>query len=100
MLYCCPTLNIMKIKLLLPQTFLFHMKTQDLDYCKISYFVFQMLLRAKENEVQYLKKEISCLQGEVQSLTKVRFMCLAVLHIFRTALYVTESKYPLPHTLI
>lgn len=41
---------------------------------KKSSFVFQMLLRAKENEVQYLKKEISCLQSEVQSLTKVRFM--------------------------
>ncbi|XP_062281661.1 TRIO and F-actin-binding protein-like [Scomber scombrus] len=30
----------------------------------------ETLLRAKENEVQYLKKEISCLQSEVQSLTK------------------------------
>ncbi|XP_053275328.1 myosin phosphatase Rho-interacting protein [Pleuronectes platessa] len=30
----------------------------------------EMLLRAKENEVQYLKKEISCLQNEVQSLSK------------------------------
>lgn len=30
----------------------------------------ETLLRAKENEVQYLKKEISCLQNEVQSLTK------------------------------
>ncbi|KAF3687570.1 TRIO and F-actin-binding protein Tara Trio-associated repeat on actin [Channa argus] len=30
----------------------------------------ELLLRAKENEVQYLKKEISCLQNEVQSLTK------------------------------
>ncbi|XP_029019629.1 myosin phosphatase Rho-interacting protein-like isoform X2 [Betta splendens] len=30
----------------------------------------EMLLRAKENEVQYLKNEISCLQNEVQSLTK------------------------------
>ncbi|KAM7419099.1 hypothetical protein PAMA_016288 [Pampus argenteus] len=30
----------------------------------------EILLRAKENEVQYLKKEISCLQSEVQSLTK------------------------------
>ncbi|XP_029950246.1 myosin phosphatase Rho-interacting protein-like [Salarias fasciatus] len=30
----------------------------------------ETLLRAKENEVQYLKKEISCLQDEVQSLTK------------------------------
>ncbi|XP_018520625.1 myosin phosphatase Rho-interacting protein [Lates calcarifer] len=30
----------------------------------------EMLLRAKENEVQYLKKEISCLQNEVQSLNK------------------------------
>ncbi|MED6273778.1 hypothetical protein CHARACLAT_009924 [Characodon lateralis] len=28
------------------------------------------LLRAKENEVQYLKKEISCLQNEVQTLMK------------------------------
>lgn len=36
--------------------------------------VFQTLLRAKDNEVQYLKKEISCLQNEVQSLTKVRFI--------------------------
>lgn len=35
--------------------------------------MFQTLLRAKENEVQYLKKEISCLQSEVQSLTKVCF---------------------------
>ncbi|KAK2816926.1 hypothetical protein Q5P01_025117 [Channa striata] len=30
----------------------------------------ELLLRAKENEVQYLKKEISCLQNEVQALTK------------------------------
>ncbi|XP_034450445.1 myosin phosphatase Rho-interacting protein-like isoform X1 [Hippoglossus hippoglossus] len=30
----------------------------------------EMLLRAKGNEVQYLKKEISCLQNEVQSLNK------------------------------
>nr|XP_019965152.1 PREDICTED: TRIO and F-actin-binding protein-like [Paralichthys olivaceus] len=30
----------------------------------------EVLLRAKENEVQYLKKEISCLQNEVQSLNK------------------------------
>ncbi|MEQ2234102.1 hypothetical protein ILYODFUR_028520 [Ilyodon furcidens] len=28
------------------------------------------LLRAKENEVQYLKKEINCLQNEVQTLMK------------------------------
>lgn len=41
---------------------------------EVSHFVFQTLLRAKENEVQYLKKEISCLQNEVQSLTKVYFM--------------------------
>ncbi|CAJ1053496.1 myosin phosphatase Rho-interacting protein-like [Xyrichtys novacula] len=32
----------------------------------------EVLLRAKDNEVQYLKKEISCLQNEVQSLTKER----------------------------
>uniref|UniRef100_A0A3Q3KN20 Uncharacterized protein n=1 Tax=Monopterus albus TaxID=43700 RepID=A0A3Q3KN20_MONAL len=31
----------------------------------------EILLRAKENEVQYLKKEISCLQNEVQCLKKV-----------------------------
>ncbi|XP_071392782.1 TRIO and F-actin-binding protein-like [Centroberyx affinis] len=30
----------------------------------------ETLLRAKENQVQYLHKEISCLQSEVQSLTK------------------------------
>ncbi|KAM6940631.1 myosin phosphatase Rho-interacting protein-like [Xenentodon cancila] len=30
----------------------------------------ETLLRAKENEVEYLKKEMSCLQNEVQSLTK------------------------------
>uniref|UniRef100_A0A665X3R1 PH domain-containing protein n=2 Tax=Echeneis naucrates TaxID=173247 RepID=A0A665X3R1_ECHNA len=30
----------------------------------------EILLRAKDNEVQYLKKEISCLQREVQSLNK------------------------------
>uniref|UniRef100_A0A3Q3MYH8 TRIO and F-actin-binding protein-like n=1 Tax=Labrus bergylta TaxID=56723 RepID=A0A3Q3MYH8_9LABR len=30
----------------------------------------ELLLRAKDNEVQYLKKEISCLQNEVKSLTK------------------------------
>ncbi|XP_026216625.1 TRIO and F-actin-binding protein-like [Anabas testudineus] len=30
----------------------------------------EVLLRAKENEVQFLKKEISCLQNEVQSLIK------------------------------
>uniref|UniRef100_UPI0037E9BB82 TRIO and F-actin-binding protein-like isoform X2 n=1 Tax=Semicossyphus pulcher TaxID=241346 RepID=UPI0037E9BB82 len=30
----------------------------------------ELLLRAKDNEVQYLKKEISCLQNEVQSLAK------------------------------
>ncbi|XP_072239477.1 TRIO and F-actin-binding protein [Leuresthes tenuis] len=30
----------------------------------------ETLLRAKENEVQYLKKEISCLHDKVQSLTK------------------------------
>ncbi|KAM7010164.1 TRIO and F-actin-binding protein-like [Tautogolabrus adspersus] len=30
----------------------------------------ELVLRAKDNEVQYLKKEISCLQNEVQSLTK------------------------------
>lgn len=32
---------------------------------------FQVLLRAKENEILYLKKEISCLRNEVASLTKV-----------------------------
>lgn len=32
----------------------------------------ETLLRAKDNEVQYLKKEISCLQNEVQALTKER----------------------------
>ena len=31
----------------------------------------QVLLRAKENEILYLKKEISCLRNEVASLTKV-----------------------------
>uniref|UniRef100_A0A1A7XK33 TRIO and F-actin binding protein n=1 Tax=Iconisemion striatum TaxID=60296 RepID=A0A1A7XK33_9TELE len=30
----------------------------------------EVMLKAKENEVQFLKKEISCLQNEVQSLTK------------------------------
>ncbi|XP_068452519.1 TRIO and F-actin-binding protein-like [Clinocottus analis] len=30
----------------------------------------ETLLRAKDNEVQYLKKEVGCLQSEVQSLTK------------------------------
>ncbi|XP_059195051.1 TRIO and F-actin-binding protein-like [Centropristis striata] len=30
----------------------------------------ETLLRAKDNELQYLKKEISCLQNEVQSLKK------------------------------
>ncbi|KAM9362615.1 TRIO and F-actin-binding protein-like [Symphorus nematophorus] len=30
----------------------------------------ETLLRAKDNEVEYLKKEISCLQNEVQSLIK------------------------------
>ncbi|XP_041840232.1 TRIO and F-actin-binding protein-like isoform X2 [Melanotaenia boesemani] len=30
----------------------------------------ETLLRAKENEVQYLKKEVSCLQNEVEALTK------------------------------
>ncbi|XP_026158815.1 TRIO and F-actin-binding protein-like isoform X2 [Mastacembelus armatus] len=30
----------------------------------------EVLLRAKENEVQYLKKEINCMQNEVQSVTK------------------------------
>uniref|UniRef100_A0A1A8N0D1 PH domain-containing protein n=1 Tax=Nothobranchius pienaari TaxID=704102 RepID=A0A1A8N0D1_9TELE len=30
----------------------------------------EVTLKAKENEVQYLKKEVSCLQNEVQSLTK------------------------------
>ncbi|XP_049424547.1 myosin phosphatase Rho-interacting protein-like [Epinephelus fuscoguttatus] len=30
----------------------------------------ETLLRAKDNEVQYLKKEITCLQNEVRSLTK------------------------------
>lgn len=30
----------------------------------------ETLLRAKDNEVQYLKREISCLHNEVQSLTK------------------------------
>lgn len=34
-------------------------------------FLFQTLLKTKDNEVQFLKKEISCLQSEVQSLTKV-----------------------------
>lgn len=40
----------------------------------MSYFAFQTLLRARENEVQSLQKEISCLQNEVQFLTKVYFM--------------------------
>ncbi|XP_034387528.1 TRIO and F-actin-binding protein-like [Cyclopterus lumpus] len=30
----------------------------------------ETLLRAKDNEVQYLKKEVGCLQSEVRSLTK------------------------------
>lgn len=30
-----------------------------------------MLLRAKENEIEYLHKEISCLRSEIQSLIKV-----------------------------
>ena len=32
----------------------------------------QVLLRVKENEVQYLHKEISCLRNELQFLTSVR----------------------------
>lgn len=41
-------------------------------YFKYNYFfLFQTLLRTKDNEVLILKKEISCLQSEVQSLTKV-----------------------------
>lgn len=43
-----------------------------MSYYKRSH-VFQTLLKAKDNEVEYLKKEISCLQNEVQSLTKVCF---------------------------
>lgn len=35
------------------------------------FFLFQTLLRTKDNEVLILKNEISCLQSEVQSLTQV-----------------------------
>lgn len=37
-----------------------------------------MLLRVKENEIEYLHKEISCLRNEIQSLTRVTSDCVFV----------------------
>lgn len=62
----------------------------------MSRFSFQTILRAKDNEVQYLQKEISCLQNEVQSLTKVRFMIcdLYYLKITLYMLYLYTLDFP------
>lgn len=53
--------------------------------------VFQTLLRAKDNEVQYLKQEVGCLQSEVQSLTKVHVTVRPLLWCCRT---LTTLKTP------
>lgn len=39
-------------------------------------FSFQVLLRVKENEIEYLHKEISCLRNEVQFLNTVLYLCV------------------------
>ena len=42
----------------------------------------QMLLRVKENELQYLHRETSCLRDELHSLNKVMvlvYMCLGLM---------------------
>lgn len=38
----------------------------------VALFFFQVLLRMKENEIEYLHKEISCLRNELQFLNTVR----------------------------
>jgi len=53
--------------------------------------VFQTLLRAKDNEVQYLKQEVGSLQSEVQSLTKVHVTVRPLLWCCRT---LTTLKTP------
>lgn len=46
--------------------------------------VLQVLLRVKENEIQYLHKEISCLRNELQFLNTV--LCLPAWVVFFTPL--------------
>ncbi|XP_027874832.1 TRIO and F-actin-binding protein-like isoform X1 [Xiphophorus couchianus] len=47
-------------------------RSEEVSLCKTEETPsnFETLLRVKENEVQYLKKEINCLQNEVQTLMK------------------------------
>lgn len=55
------------LKLMLINTFIVNID----DTLMALVMLFQMLLKAKENEVLCLRKEISCLETEVRSLTKV-----------------------------
>ena len=46
------------------------------------------MLRKKESEVEYLQKQVRCLQNEVQSLTKV----LLIPHDFNPAYYNQQNN--------
>lgn len=61
----------------------------------IIFFLFQTLLRTKDNEVVILKKEISCLQSEVQSLTKVYRTFFQIYF----AVYYSQIYFRLPSAL-
>lgn len=41
-------------------------------------FLLQVLVRIKENEIEYLHKEISCLRNELQFLNTVQCVCVLV----------------------
>ena len=47
------------------------------------FFVFfQVLLRMKENEIEYLHKEISCLRNELQFLNTVLFIVCSYKYVY------------------
>lgn len=61
----------------------------------------QVLLRVKENELQYLKKEVQCLRDELQMMQKVRTIHLqgeiqTFLLRFRQLWRITQSLAPVP----
>lgn len=47
---------------------------------------FQVLLRVKESEIQYLKQEISSLKDELQTALRVMSAAGLLLHILRAVL--------------
>lgn len=55
------------------------------DYQTVVFFFlvfFQVLLRMKENEIEYLHKEISCLRNELQFLNTVLFVVCCYKYVY------------------